>query len=103
MLLLGEWERIDPFLQRGLASSDFDAVIAALDAAPAELLATDPGVGAFMREVAQAALALGVPARAPKAWPDPEDWLTIGRTSHWIAETGCNSAWTARRRRRTAR
>jgi len=75
-LLLDEWERLDPILQRAFARADFDELIAAIEDTPPALLQIDPVVGPFMEALAQSASRQ--PATTQKrTWPVPEDWPWI--------------------------
>lgn len=75
-LLLDEWERLDPVLQRAFGRASFDELIAALDDTPPALMQIDPVVGPFMARLAHSA------SRQPMAvgaqtWPVPDDWPWI--------------------------
>jgi tetratricopeptide (TPR) repeat protein len=75
-LLLDEWERLDPVLQRAFAHAEFEQLIAALGDTPPALLQIDPVVGPFMEELAQSAARQPTATQA-KTWPVPEEWPWI--------------------------
>ena len=75
-LLLDEWARLDPVLQRAFTSARFDKLIAALEDTPPALLQVDPVVGPFMEDLAQSA-ARQPTATGAQTWPLPDDWPWI--------------------------
>lgn len=75
-LLLDEWERLDPVLQRAFGRAIFDELIAALDDTPPALMQLDPVVGPFMVRLAHSASRQPV-APGTQTWPVPDDWPWI--------------------------
>ena len=101
-LLLDEWERLDPVLQRAFGRASFDELIAALDDTPPALMQIDPVVGPFMARLAHSASRQpGRPGRKPG--PCRMTGPGSRRTSRCIAATASSSAWRRWRRRRPAR